>query len=50
VTGTTLLLVLVKCMVLPLLTLVIVIITSEKELDVISVNDAEDVSVTVFVD
>jgi len=50
VTGTTLLLVLVKCMVLPLLTLVIVVTTSEMELDVIWVKDAEDVSVTVLVD
>jgi len=50
VKGTTLLLVLVRCKVLPALTLVIVVITSEIELEVIRVRDAETVLVTVFVD
>jgi len=50
VKGTTLLLVLVRCKVLPALTLVIVTMISEIELDVIKVLDAGTVLVTVFVD
>jgi hypothetical protein len=50
VNGTALLLVRVRCKVLPSLTLVIVVITSENELEVIRVLDAEIVLVTVFVD
>lgn len=48
--GTALLLVLVRCKVLPELTLVIVMMTSEYELEVMRVLDAEVVVVTVFVD
>ena len=50
VKGTALLLVLVRWMVLPALTLVIVVMTSENELEVIRVLDAVSVLVTVFVD
>jgi len=50
VTGTRLLPVLVRCRVLPELTLVIVTITSESELVVIRVFDGVNVLVTVFVD
>jgi len=50
VKGTTLLLVRVRCRVLPELTLVIVTTTSENELEVIKVFDAETVLVTVLVD
>jgi hypothetical protein len=50
VKGMTLLLVLVKCTVLPALTLVIVVTTSEIELLVINVLDAVNVLVTVEVE
>jgi len=50
VKGTALLLVLVRWTVLPALTLVIVVMTSENELEVIRVLDAVSVLVTVFVD
>lgn len=50
VTGTRLLLVLVRWMVLPALTLVIVVMTSESELVVIKVLDGVNVLVTVGVD
>jgi len=50
VTGTTLLLVLVRCTVLPDSTLVIVTTNSETELVVIKVWDGVNVLVTVFVD
>jgi len=50
VKGTALLLVRVRCTVLPALTLVIVVTNSEIELEVIRVLDAEVVFVTVFVD
>jgi len=50
VTGTTLLLVLVRCTVLPDWTLVIVTTNSETELVVIKVWDGVNVLVTVFVD
>lgn len=49
-TGTTLLLVLVRCNVLPALTLVIVVMTSEIELVVIRVLDGVNVLVVVDVD
>jgi len=50
VTGTRLLLVLVRCKVLPALTLVMVVMTSESELVVIKVLEGVTVSSTVEVD